>query len=78
MTGPISSADIIVRARDINLTLGAKAAPTHILRDVDLDIGGGESVAILGPSGSGKSSLMAVLSGLERPTSGEVTVTGVQ
>jgi putative ABC transport system ATP-binding protein len=77
MAGRQASADIIVRARHINLTLGAKSAPTRILRDVDLDIGSGESVAILGPSGSGKSSLMAVLSGLDRPTSGEVAVAGI-
>jgi putative ABC transport system ATP-binding protein len=66
-----------VRARHINLTLGAKTAPTTILRDVDLHVAAGESVAILGPSGSGKSSMMAVLSGLERPTSGDVSVAGV-
>jgi putative ABC transport system ATP-binding protein len=44
---------------------------------VDLDIAAGESLAILGPSGSGKSSLMAVLSGLERATSGQLSVAGV-
>jgi putative ABC transport system ATP-binding protein len=70
-------ADSMIRARDIKLTLGAQSAPTEILKGVNVDIGSGESLAILGPSGSGKSSLMAVLSGLERATSGELTVAGV-
>ncbi|MDB5694813.1 MAG: transporter [Sphingomonas bacterium] len=48
-----------------------------MLRGIDLTVGAGESVALLGPSGSGKSSLMAVLSGLERPTGGSVEVTGL-
>ena len=67
----------MIRARDIKLTLGAKGAETAILKGVDIDIGAGESLAILGPSGSGKSSLMAILSGLERATSGDLTVAGV-
>ena len=69
--------DSMIRARDIKLTLGAKGAETRILKGVDIDIGAGESLAILGPSGSGKSSLMAILSGLERATSGDLTVAGV-
>jgi putative ABC transport system ATP-binding protein len=69
--------DSIIRARSIKLTLGATDAPTEILKGVDFDVASGESLAILGPSGSGKSSLMAVLSGLERATSGELTVAGV-
>ncbi len=69
--------DSIIRARDINLVLGTQGAATHILNGVDIDIGAGESLAILGPSGSGKSSLMAVLSGLERATSGELRVGGI-
>ncbi|QIK79916.1 ABC transporter ATP-binding protein [Sphingomonas piscis] len=67
----------MISARNIRLTLGARGAETEILKGVDLDIRAGESLAILGPSGSGKSSLMAVLSGLERATSGELTVAGV-
>jgi putative ABC transport system ATP-binding protein len=47
-----------------------------VLRGIDLEVGRGESVAILGPSGSGKSSLMAILSGLERATTGQVRVAG--
>jgi putative ABC transport system ATP-binding protein len=58
------------------LTLGSSAAPVTILRGIDLDIARGEVVALLGPSGSGKSSLMAVLSGLERASGGSVMVAG--
>ncbi|UOR14336.1 ABC transporter ATP-binding protein [Qipengyuania aquimaris] len=63
-------------ARDLRLTLGSSEAPVEILKGLDLTIGKGETVALLGPSGSGKSSLMAVLSGLERATSGTLTVAG--
>ncbi|MDB5669460.1 MAG: ATP-binding cassette protein [Alphaproteobacteria bacterium] len=69
--------DIVIRARNVTLTLGNREAPTEILRGIDLDIDRGTSVAILGPSGSGKSSLMAILSGLERATGGEVMVAGI-
>jgi putative ABC transport system ATP-binding protein len=68
------SDDIAIRARNVTLTLGT----TDILKGIDLDIGHGQSVAILGPSGSGKSSLMAVLSGLERASGGDVAVAGVR
>jgi putative ABC transport system ATP-binding protein len=71
------TADIAIRARNVTLTLGTRDAPTQILKGIDLDIARGASVAILGPSGSGKSSLMAILSGLEQASGGEVTVAGV-
>ncbi|MDB5714736.1 MAG: ATP-binding cassette protein [Sphingomonadales bacterium] len=73
----ISANDIAIRARNVTLTLGTVDAPTEILKGIDLDIGRGASVAILGPSGSGKSSLMAILSGLEQASGGEVVVTGI-
>ena len=66
----------MIRARDVTLTLGSGEGVTDILRGIDLDVRRGERLAILGASGSGKSSLMAVLSGLERATSGEVTIVG--
>ncbi|ONF95196.1 Lipoprotein-releasing system ATP-binding protein LolD [Sphingomonas jeddahensis] len=47
------------------------------MRGIDLTVRQGESVALLGPSGSGKSSLMALLSGMEQPTSGHVRVAGL-
>jgi putative ABC transport system ATP-binding protein len=73
-TDPV--ADIAIRARNVTLTLGTREAPTDILRGIDLDIARGSSVAILGPSGSGKSSLMAILSGLEQASGGSVRVAG--
>jgi putative ABC transport system ATP-binding protein len=68
---------MVISARDVTLTLGAATAATTILKGVDLDIVRGTSVALLGPSGSGKSSLMAVLSGLERASGGRVQVAGL-
>lgn len=67
---------IVVRARNVTLALGSAEARVEILRGIDLDIRRGESVAVLGASGSGKSSLMAVLAGLERASGGEVTIGG--
>jgi putative ABC transport system ATP-binding protein len=65
-----------VRARNLTLTLGSSDAPVPILKGVDLDIPAGSTVALLGPSGSGKSSLMAVLTGLERASGGTLEVAG--
>jgi putative ABC transport system ATP-binding protein len=73
----ITTTNIAIRARNVTLTLGTREAPTEILKGIDLDIESGASVAILGPSGSGKSSLMAILSGLEQASGGEVVVTGI-
>ncbi|HMS20018.1 ABC transporter ATP-binding protein [uncultured Sphingorhabdus sp.] len=66
-----------IRASNVTLTLGASDAPVSILRGVDLEVPYGVSVALLGPSGSGKSSLMAVLAGLERASGGSVVVDGL-
>lgn len=69
--------DMAIRASNVTLTLGASDAPVSILRGVDLEVPYGVSVALLGPSGSGKSSLMAVLAGLERASGGSVVVDGL-
>jgi putative ABC transport system ATP-binding protein len=66
-----------IEARAVRLSLGKGHARVDILRGVDLSVGAGESVALLGPSGSGKSSLMAILSGLERADEGEVRIAGL-
>ena len=72
----MTSPSLAISARNLTLTLGSDAAPVDILRGIDLDIAEGEVVALLGPSGSGKSSLMAVLSGLERASSGSLMIAG--
>ena len=67
----------MIDARNLTLSLGRPPARVEILRGIDLQVAAGESVALLGPSGSGKSSLMAVLSGMERPSGGTVRVAGL-
>lgn len=77
---PVSNGDapdIVIRAQNVTLSLGAQGAQTEILKGIDLEIARGTSVALLGPSGSGKSSLMAILSGLERASSGTVEIAGM-
>jgi len=69
-------AEPLIQIADVHLTLGDGEARTEILRGVDFRLDERERVAILGASGSGKSSLMAVIAGLERATSGTATVLG--
>jgi putative ABC transport system ATP-binding protein len=61
---------------DVNLTLGDGEARAHILKNVSLDVPRGETLALLGPSGSGKSSLLMVMAGLEGVDSGAVEIAG--
>ena len=58
----------------VTLTLPSRAGPVHILKGIDLRVGAGETVSVVGPSGSGKSSMMMLIGGLERATSGTVRV----
>jgi putative ABC transport system ATP-binding protein len=67
----------IIDASALRLALGKGSARVEILKNIDLAIGSGETVALLGPSGSGKSSLMAILSGLERADAGGISVAGL-
>lgn len=65
-----------ITATNLTLTLGSGEAAVEILRGIDLSVPQGQTLALLGPSGSGKSSLMAVLSGLERASGGALDVAG--
>ena len=55
---------------DVHLSLGTGAARVHILRGAGLRVEAGAAIGLVGPSGSGKSSLLSVIAGLERPDSG--------
>jgi len=70
------AAPYVIDASDVTLSLGPRSGRVDILRGIDLKVAPGDSVALLGPSGSGKSSLMAVLSGMERPTGGAIRIAG--
>lgn len=63
-------------AADLRRVVRTGPTTTEILRGCDLELRGGGLTAVVGPSGSGKSSLLMCLSGLDRPTSGSVTVDG--
>src|SRR5690606_9067604 len=78
MTGsnaPAADRAMIV-LEDVHLKLESGAGPVNILNGIDLSIAPGEIAGLVGPSGSGKSSLMMVIGGLERPTRGRVAVAG--
>ena len=67
----------IIEAGAVQLALGKGSARVDILKGIDLAIGQADTVALLGPSGSGKSSLMAILSGLERADAGRIMIAGL-
>jgi len=67
----------MIELADVHLTLPSTAGPVAILRGIDLAVEAGTSVSVVGPSGSGKSSLMSIVGGIERPTCGTVLVDGV-
>ena len=67
----------VVKGTDIVRRYGEGDTAVDALRGVSVDIAEGRLTAVMGPSGSGKSTLMHILAGLDKPTSGEVSVAGV-
>ena len=66
----------IIEAHKVTKTYIMGDIPLHVLKGVDVKIQRGEYVSITGPSGSGKTTLLDVLSGLLRPSSGEILIDG--
>lgn len=70
MTAPVIS------LTDLNLTLSGNAGSVDILKGISLTVQKGETLGLIGPSGSGKSSLLMIMAGLENATNGVVSVMG--
>ncbi len=66
----------VISLQNVEKIYKTKAGPLKVLKGVNLEIKEGEFVAIVGPSGSGKSTLINMITGIDRPTSGEVYVAG--
>jgi putative ABC transport system ATP-binding protein len=71
------SSEPVVRLHDVTRVHGSGAGEVRALRGVSFVVRPGELVAVMGPSGSGKSSLLALAGGLDQPTSGTVSIDGV-
>jgi putative ABC transport system ATP-binding protein len=72
-----TATEAVVTARHVVRRYGEGDTAVDALRGVSVDIARGRLTAVMGPSGSGKSTLMHILAGLDSPTSGDVTVAGV-
>ena len=73
---PPSIDDPILALKDVTLSLSGNAGMVEILRGITLEVARGESIGLVGPSGSGKSSLLMLLGGLEQASGGVVKVLG--
>ena len=68
----------VIAATAVTRRYGEGDAAVDALRGVSLDVPAGQFAAVMGPSGSGKSTLMHILAGLDRPTSGSVSIDGTE
>jgi len=67
----------VITLSNVSLTLSSGAGPVNILKSINFNVEQGQSIGIVGPSGSGKSSLMSLMTGLEQATTGEIVVGGL-
>ena len=68
----------MIELRNVSKTVVSGNAPLTIVQPLDLTVGSGQYVSIVGPSGSGKSTLLGLIAGLDAPTTGEITIDGVE
>ena len=73
---PNSNKDILIEVKNLNKIYPLNLDLFYALKDINLVIKKGEFVVILGPSGSGKTTLLNVISGLDRPTTGDIIING--
>ena len=76
--GVAAPAGVAVEAHELTRRYGEGQTAVDALRGVDIEVASGELVAVMGPSGSGKSTLMHILAGLDKPTSGTVSIAGTE
>jgi putative ABC transport system ATP-binding protein len=74
VTGIVLAMDMMIELRGVTKRYGAGGSPA--VDEISLGVAEGEAVAIMGPSGSGKSTVLNLIAGLDRPTTGTVTVAG--
>jgi putative ABC transport system ATP-binding protein len=78
LTAPADVSTAVVSAQELTRRYGEGDTAVDALRGVSLDITRGKLTAVMGPSGSGKSTLMHILAGLDKPTSGTVSIAGTE
>jgi putative ABC transport system ATP-binding protein len=66
----------VVRVQNVSKTYYRDETPVPVLEGIDLEVNEGGFVALMGPSGSGKSTLLNLIAGIDRPSSGLITVAG--
>jgi ABC-type lipoprotein export system ATPase subunit len=72
----MNDAEALIRARGLRKEYGSDEGLVRAVDGIDLDVGRGETVAVMGPSGCGKSTLLHLLGGLDRPARGELSLDG--